>query len=319
MTTKIVRALLLVALLTASARNVYADVTLGGFTFDDEAFPDAAFRVPGNPNPTFSFPTSGSVNGDLVIAADPDPTTFLAGAPTVFDLIFVDNRLVNESGPDLVVFELGVVEGFSLDVEVAGDFVGPLQYVTIPTGEVVTTPAGDVLSLNAVAIDLDDFGVPFDERIQTIRIDNDSRFLPGSQVRSADIAAVGALNSLLAPTVDIEPGDDRPSPINPYSRGLIPVAILGSETFDVEDVDRTTLAFGFQGFEPPDEGATPAHRALGHLEDVNDDGITDLVSHYPTQDTGIYPGDEVACVIGLVDGRPFEGCEAIRTVGRNRR
>ena len=115
--------------------------------------------------------------------------------------------------------------------------------------------------------------------------------------------------------IDIKPGSDRNS-INPNSKGVIPVAILGSSSFDVTTVDVTTLTFG------PD-GATPAHDLTDpivyadHFQDVNSDGFMDLVTHYRTKVTGIAKGDPEACLAGVTTGgSAIYGCDAIKTVGK---
>lgn len=140
----------------------------------------------------------------------------------------------------------------------------------------------------------------------------DSGYGPTNRVKNARdnfplTQRVSLPPSVIEADVDIKPGDDT-NAINPKSKGVVPVAILGSDSLDVNDINRSTLAFG------PNEAA-PAHKAGGHVEDVNGDGFPDLVSHY--KDTGIAKGDIQACVTGETnDGTALEGCDFV-TVGGN--
>jgi len=89
--------------------------------------------------------------------------------------------------------------------------------------------------------------------------------------------------------------------------GLVPVAILGSDTFDVLDVDYANVEFGTGG-------AIPIHMGL---EDVNDDGFIDLVLLYIQKETGIAKGDVEACLSGdTLEDQPFIGCDTVKTPGK---
>jgi hypothetical protein len=94
--------------------------------------------------------------------------------------------------------------------------------------------------------------------------------------------------------LDIKPGS-FPNSINTKKKGVTPVALLGSSTFDVTTVDVTTLRFGPNDAEPAHD-LTVLATYVFHLEDVNYDGEPDLVSHYRTKDTGIAVGQTSACL-----------------------
>lgn len=116
--------------------------------------------------------------------------------------------------------------------------------------------------------------------------------------------------SLTQVALDIKPGSDT-NPVNPGSRGVIPVAILTTDSFDAVTVDPTTVRFGRNGSE-----AAVEHSAL---EDVDGDGRLDLILHFRTQRTGIRCGDTSASLTGeTTSGEPIQGADTINTVGCKR-
>lgn len=106
--------------------------------------------------------------------------------------------------------------------------------------------------------------------------------------------------------IDIDPDTDG-NLVNLRSNELLRVAILGTEDLDVADIDSTTFFFAAGR-------AAPQHRIGTHVEDVNDDDLLDLVSHYRIPETGIEYGDVAACLRGqMLDRTPVGGCDRIST------
>ncbi len=129
---------------------------------------------------------------------------------------------------------------------------------------------------------------------------------------SDNVSVLIGLTASATVEIDIKPASDT-NTINPFSRGVIAVAILGSATFDVGDLDLGKLAFGPAGAAPAFDLTNPLVYWLSHW-DVNGDGRKDLLSSYRTAETGIAMGDTEACLTGeTLDGKPFEGCDVVTT------
>ena len=109
--------------------------------------------------------------------------------------------------------------------------------------------------------------------------------------------------------IDIKPHSD-PNSINTNSKGTIPVAILSTPDFDApSEVDKSSLTFGITGDEDSLAKCTKSS------EDVNGDGLQDVVCHFKTQDTGFEKGDTEGILKGTtLGGVPFEGRDAVRIV-----
>jgi hypothetical protein len=107
-------------------------------------------------------------------------------------------------------------------------------------------------------------------------------------------------------TIDIKP-EDKQNVVNPKSKGVIPVAILTTDTFDAATVDPSSAYFGPTGVE--------ALELKAALEDVDGDGRLDMLLFYATQQTGIQCGDS-ACILNArtTSGAELQGTDSIRTV-----
>lgn len=105
--------------------------------------------------------------------------------------------------------------------------------------------------------------------------------------------------------VDIKPGDD-PNHINPSSRGKTPVAILSTATFDASTVNPITIRVG---------GAPVSLRGNGSpmasLEDVNGDGLLDLVVHVSTQAIELTSSNLVLLQANTFSGQLLFGSDTI--------
>jgi hypothetical protein len=101
---------------------------------------------------------------------------------------------------------------------------------------------------------------------------------------------------------------------NNDGHGVIPVAILGSGTFDLTQVDASTVAL--EGLAIGARGK--ANKLLAHLEDVNGDGLLDLVVQIEDVDGAFTSGDGWATLTGsLLDGTSFQGMDEICIVPNN--
>jgi len=206
-----------------------------------------------------------------------NPGNFVGGSPSPLTKIVVQEQVLDTAGAQIAFKEIFLDNDGGLIGNDHVDFA-PQQLLTINTDiGVITNPNDPGANAGVVS-----FSQTFSQQPENIDVD-----------------------------IDIKPGS-FPNSINPRSMGLVPVAILGSDSLDVFDVDVTTLSFGPGGATPVhlDNGAVAAE----HYEDVNDDGFTDLVTHYVQKEA--LPVEPEACLTGALDnGTLIEGCDSVRTPG----
>ncbi|MBM4339394.1 MAG: hypothetical protein FJ110_07600 [Deltaproteobacteria bacterium] len=141
--------------------------------------------------------------------------------------------------------------------------------------------------------------------------------------------------------VDIKPGS-CPNPVNVTSRGVLPVAILGTVDFDVKEIDPLSIYLYFGKVGDEDVKVSPILRAsiedvatpfvpaegeilsCGDCTDTGPDGIYDLTLKFRTQDVvaaleKIFPNGipDEECVTITLEGTLKEDFGATSIVGED--
>lgn len=107
--------------------------------------------------------------------------------------------------------------------------------------------------------------------------------------------------------IDIKPGAS-PNVINLGSNGNVPVAILSTEAFDATTVDPYTITLSGSTVKVKGKAETP----MASPEDVNGDGLMDLVVHVLTQGLQLTDTAEVAILKGYTtSGVPIQGSDTV--------
>jgi hypothetical protein len=158
----------------------------------------------------------------------------------------------------------------------------------------------------------------------TLSLDNGQAWVgftaaTGGRSQAHDILSFSFVGSV---DIDVIPGRDRNSINCENTRRTIPVAILSTDTFDATTTDADSVRFGKTGTE-----ASEVHRvgyggnAERQVEDVNGDGLDDLLFHFRFGDTG-FSCDDIpegqdsvgltARLTGEADGRPLAGEDTLQ-------
>lgn len=229
----------------------------GGGTVSDDTFGNRA---------EITLPP-GAVAGDTDVAIDVFPDPLAIPIPEGFQglgTFFVNISLTPE--PNFPFPAPGLTATLPLPGFLNPGTAIPLFFVDTITGMLVAMP--HVTTGNQV--------------VGVVNVDGLSATFAGISHLSI---LVGLLPDLIQVSLDIKP-NTLANPVNRKSKGKIPVAILSTDSFDaISAVDYTTLTFGRTGDEI----------SLSHCnvngEDVNDDGLSDMVCHFYTQLSGFKSGD----------------------------
>ncbi len=139
--------------------------------------------------------------------------------------------------------------------------------------------------------------------------DVDDDGIPGVQPGVGDLFGGDACDPVINVTIDIKPGSD-PNSIKLGDRGSVPVAIFSTAKFDATSIDVATLQFNSASVR-----LVGGRNVLASIEDVNGDGLADLVVKFDRGLLDLEAGDGIGAVTGFtLDTEPILGTDSVRVI-----
>jgi hypothetical protein len=193
---------------------------------------------------------------------------------------------------DGVSFGITVSPGATVTVH--GTNFGGDGNLSVP-GQVSFSTGSGILTVTYT----DDTGNPIGDPVNLL-------FLSDTPINLVDTAG-GPEPEPITVQIDIKPGSN-PNPINQGSNGIIPVAILTTDSFDASTVDPGTVTLA--GAEVAVRGKS--EKLMARLEDVDSDGDDDLMLQVDTQSEGaVWEAGPVTLLGTTYEGQAIEGTDSV--------
>jgi len=258
---------------------------------------DGGVIIPG-PTPIHKYPDNGTYTATLTVT---DPYSL---SDTDTATVTIDNLPPTVTcGPDLTIYS-------GQNVPVNAQFRDPGIKDAPWTWEIDwdegTNDMGSVLDQSTIILGSHQYLIP-GEYIVTVTVTD----------KDGDSGSCGFTVIVLSMPVDIDIklGSD-PNSLNLNGNGVVPVGVFGSTDLDIINIDVSTVLFGITG-----NNATPVHN--GHLEDLNGDGIYDIVFHFREGELGIDVNTEGETIMELYltallnNGSYIKGTDVVRITPNN--
>ncbi len=247
-----------------------------------------------------TVPVNTPTGNDVVVElTDPDTEVSVTLSFANVAVAGTTTITVSQDGPEtpagFLLLPLGGINApIYLDISTTAEFEGPIQ-ICLTFGDDQRPPNAAVLLHYLEAVDAwEEVGV-FDGQQICGTITTLSPFVLGVP--------------LLSVQIDIKPGS-YPNSINLGSKGVVPVAIFSTQNFDATQVDPTSVTLADAAVKVRGNGTPQAS-----FEDVNNDGLIDLIVHVDTQGLQLTAGDTQAELRGMtLHGQHIRGTDTVRIV-----